>query len=122
RDLPPVGVALDLEVDEAEVLSVEDDHARTRAEDRRLKGADRGLEPVQADEAHDCGRLPTWDDQPVEALELLWEPHLDAVCAEPPQDGRVLAKRALNREHANTRVRLHGGNSRDGRSADRVRS
>src|SRR5690348_2240458 len=46
RDLAAVSVPLDVDVDEAEVVPVEDDHARTRPEDRRVEGAERLVEPV----------------------------------------------------------------------------
>src|SRR5438067_4439743 len=70
RDLPAVGVPLDLEVDEAEVVPVEDDHPRARAEDRAGERAQRLVEPVEAHQPHERRRLAAGDDEPVEAVEL----------------------------------------------------
>src|SRR5512132_2985496 len=121
RDLAPVGIALDLEVDKPEVLPVEDDHSGAGAEDRRLEGADRAFEPVQVDEAHDRGGLSAGNDEAVEPVELFRQPHFDDVCSESPQDVRVLAERSLNREHTDARRGIHDGNSRDGRWPTRYR-
>ena len=114
--LPPVRVPLDLEVDQPEVVAVEDDHPRTRAEDRTLEAADRLLEPVQADQPHDRGGLAAGDHQPVEAVELLGQAHLDHVCAERhAARARARGTPPARREPRCVASRSQG-NSRDGRS------
>ena len=100
RHLPAVGVAVDLDVDEAEVVAVEQDHPRAGAEHRRREPADRVLEPVEAHQPHDRRRLAARDDEAVESLELLGLPHLDDLRAEPAQHRRVLAEVPLQREDA----------------------
>src|SRR5215216_5965988 len=50
RYLAAVGVPLDLEVDEAQVVAVEQDHPGTGAEDRGREAADCLLQPVEPDE------------------------------------------------------------------------
>src|SRR5215203_4177343 len=112
-DLTAVGVARDLGVDQAEVLSVEDDQARAGAEDRLLEAPDRVLEAVEAHQAHEGGRLAARHDEAVEALELLRFAHLDRVRTEPPQHGRVLAEVPLESQDADFHVR----NSRFRRAA-----
>src|SRR4051794_16809952 len=52
RHLPPVGVAVDLEVDEVEVVPVEQDHPRAGSEERPLETADRLVQPVETRQAH----------------------------------------------------------------------
>src|SRR4029450_9420099 len=47
RDLPSVGVACDLQVDDAEVVAVEQDHPCAGAEERPRELPDRILEPVE---------------------------------------------------------------------------
>ena len=71
RDLPAVCVAVDLDVDEAEMRPVEQDHPGAGAEHGAVEAADRVLEPVEAHEPRDRGRLAARDDQPVEPVELL---------------------------------------------------
>ena len=100
RDLPPVGVARDLEVEHAEVVAVEQDHPGARAEHRPGELAERVLEPVEADEPHDRGRLAARDHEPVEPFELLRLAHLDRLHAQPPQHRLVLAEVPLNRQNA----------------------
>src|SRR6188508_3722653 len=74
RDLAPVGIPVDLDVRESEVIAVDEDHPRTGAEDRAPERPDRLVEPVEPRELRDGRRLPTGDDQPVEAVELLGQP------------------------------------------------
>src|SRR4051812_18569129 len=92
RHLPAVGVAVDLEVDEVEVVAVEEDHARARSEHRAAKTPDRLLQAIELREARDRGRLAARDDETVEAVELRREAHLRHIGAEPPQHRHVLAE------------------------------
>ena len=94
---------------DVEVLAVEQDHARARAEHRAAEAPDRLLEAVQPHEPRDRRRLAARDDEAVEPVELLREPHLDRLGAEAAQDGRVLAKVPLQGEDADGRSgALHG--------------
>ena len=108
RHLPPVGVAVDLEVDEVEMVSVEQDHPGAGPEDRAAEPANRLLEPVQPHQAGDRRRLAAGDDEPVEPVELLGQAHLDRLRAEAAQHRRVLAEVALDCEDAD----LHAVDSR----------
>jgi hypothetical protein len=83
-------------VADAEMVAVEDDHARAGAEDRAAEPAHSLVEAVEPHQARDCGRLAAGDDQPVETLELPGEPHLDRLGAEPSQHGRVLPEVPLH--------------------------
>ncbi len=112
EDLTAVPVARDLDVDEAEVVAVEHDQARTRAEDRLLEPPDRVFEPVEPHQAHERRRLTARDDEPVEPVELLRLADLDRLCAEPTQHRRVLAEVPLECQDAD----LHATNSRFRRS------
>src|SRR5690349_13715241 len=85
RHLPSVAVPRHLEVKHAEVIAVEEDHPRARAEQRLRELPQRVLQPVQANEPHDRGRLAARDDEPVEAVELLGLAHLKDLRAQPPQ-------------------------------------
>src|SRR6186997_402833 len=85
RHLPAESVARHLEVEHAEVVAVEQDHPGARAEHRPREFADRVLEPVQAHEPHDRGRLAARNHEPVEPVELLRLAHLYRLRAEPPQ-------------------------------------
>jgi hypothetical protein len=104
RHLSSVRVAAHGQVDEAEVVTVEEDHARARAEDRAGEAANRLLQAVDAKQPPDRRRLAAWNDQAVEALELLDLPHLHQVCAEAAQDSRVLAEVALDGENPDFQV------------------
>ena len=77
RDLAAVRVALDLEIDEAEMVAVEHDQPGAGAEDRLLEAADRVLEPVEPHQAHERRRLSAGDDEAVEPGELLGLAHFD---------------------------------------------
>ena len=99
RNLTPVGVAIDLDVDEPQMGAVEQDHPGTRAEDRSIEHPDRVAETVEVRELRHRRRLPTGDHEPVEPVELRRQPHLDRVGAEPAEHLQVLAKRALQREN-----------------------
>jgi len=100
RDLPAVRVPVDLEVGQPEVRSVEQDHPCAGTEDRRPEGADRLVEPVEGREAQDRRRLAARDHEPGEPCELPGQAHLDDVRAGLPEDARVLAKGALQRQNA----------------------
>src|SRR5215471_312997 len=113
-DLPAVGVAAHLEVEQAEVAAVEEDHPGAGAEDRPLEAANRLLQAVEAHQAADCRRLPARDDQPVELRQLLGLAHLERLGAEPAQHGRVLAHVALDGEDADSRNLAHDLDSRQG--------
>ena len=102
RDLTTERVALDREVDQAEPLAVEHDHAGAGTEDRGRERADRLVEAVQAHQAHHRGRLAARDDQPVEAVELLRQAHLDPLDAEATQHRDVLTERSLQGEDADS--------------------
>ena len=94
RDLAPERVALDGEVDQAEPLAVEHDHAGAGAEDRRRERADRVVEPVEAHQAHHRRRLAAGDDEPVEPVELLRQAHLDRLDAEPRAASATCSRKA----------------------------
>ena len=84
--------------------------------------ADRVVEPVEPREPRDRGRLAAGDHEAVEAVELLREPHLDRVRAEPPKRPNVLAERALEGEHADPRcASVHDADSRCGPAGSLVR-
>ncbi len=107
-DLPPERVPLDAEVAEPEVVAIEDDHPGARAEDRRLERPQCLVEPVEAHQPRDRGRLAARQDQPVEPLELLGQAHLDRLRAEAAEHRRVLAEVALYGEHADPKRLVHG--------------
>ena len=94
-------------VAEAEVVAVEDDHPRARPEDRAAELAHRLVEAVEPHQPADRGRLAAGDDEAVEPLELLGEPDLDRLGAEPPQHGGVLAEVPLHGEDADPERLLH---------------
>src|SRR5215475_13198308 len=58
-------------VAEAEVVAVEDDHARARPEDRAAELAHRLVQAVEPHEPPDRGRFAAGDDEAVESRELL---------------------------------------------------
>ena len=80
------------------------------------KRADRLVEAVEPREPHDRGGLAAGDDETVEAVELLRQAHLDDVGAETRQDGGVLPKGTLEREHADPWRPLRHGESVDAAS------
>src|SRR5437763_9481916 len=100
RNLPAVRVSLDIDVDEAEVVSVEHDHPGTRAEHRARKLTNRLVEPVEPHQPHERRRLPARHDEPVQPFELLRLPDLDDVRAEPTQHRGVLAEVPLYCQNA----------------------
>ena len=128
--LPPPRVALDLEVDEAEVVAIQDDHARAGAEDRPAELGNRAIEPVEAHQSHERRGLAARDHEPVEPLELLRLAHLDGIRAQAPQHRRVLAEVALHGQnadrHAEKRSRRYsgsaGGRRRASHSPIRIRT
>src|SRR5438270_8434168 len=113
RDLAAVGVAVDLDVDRAEVPPVEDDHPGAGAEHGAGELTHRLVESVQAHQAHEGRRLATGDHEPVETLQLLGLANLDGVRTEPPQHRRVLPKVSLHRQDSD----LHQADCRFGRVA-----
>jgi hypothetical protein len=82
------------------VAPVEQDHPGAGAEDGAAEALHRLVEPVEPHQASDRGRLAARDDEPVEPFEILRQPHLDHVRAEPAQRCRVLAEVALECEDA----------------------
>src|SRR5436190_17448247 len=94
-------------VAEAEVVAVENDHPGARSQDRAAELAHRVVETIKPHEAADGGRLTAGDDQPVEPVELLGEPHLDRLGTEPPQHGCVLSEVPLHGEDADPERVLH---------------
>src|SRR5215207_3347935 len=100
RHLPPVRIAVDEQIDEPEMLAIEHDHPRARAEHGPLEAPDRLVEPVEPHQPHERRRLPAGDDEPVEPLELLRLAHLDDLRAEPAQHRDVLAKIPLESKDA----------------------
>src|SRR3712207_25493 len=99
-DLPAVRVSLDGEVDEAEVVTVEQDHPGARPEDGRGEAANRLLEPVEPGEPADRRRLPAGEDKAVQPVEVAGPPHLHDVCPETFEHPRVLADVPLDGENA----------------------
>src|SRR5512134_769464 len=57
---------------------------------------------------HDRRRLPAGDDEPVQSCKIPGQPDLDDVGAQPPEHLRVLAERALQRQHADSQRPSHG--------------
>src|SRR5919204_195652 len=110
-DLAAVGVAVDLEVDGAEVRAVEDDHARAGSEDGAGEAAHRLVEAVEPHQAREGRRFAARDDEPVEVRELLRQPDFDHVRAEAPQHRRVLAEVSLHGENADLERPLHRRNA-----------
>ena len=82
RDLAAVGVAPHDDVQQPEVLAVEHDHPGAGAEDGPLEPAQRLVDPVEAHQPRDRGRLAPRDHEPVETVELLGLAHLDHLRAE----------------------------------------
>src|SRR5439155_16170550 len=82
RHLAAVGVSRHLEIDEVEMVPVEDDHPRARAEDGRGERAQRLVEAVEAHQADERRRLAARHDEAVQAVELLRQPDLDHLGAE----------------------------------------
>ena len=74
------------------------------------------VQVVEPREPHDRGGLSTGDHEPVEAVELLRQAHLDDVGAEPRQDGGMLPKGTLERKHAYPWRPLRHGESVDAAS------
>ncbi len=105
RCLPAVRVSLHFDVHEAEVVPVEDDHARARAEHRPRELRDRRVEPVEAHEPHERRRLAAGHDEAIQAFELSGLAHFHNVCAQPPQHRRVLAEIALHGKDADPHAR-----------------
>ena len=107
RDLAPVGVAGDFDVEQAEVGAVEKDHAGARPEERPLELRHGLLEIAHAHQALNGGGLPAGNDQSIKPVELVRAAYLDHIGAEPPQHRRVLAKVALDRQDADARCLAH---------------
>src|SRR3954452_22207184 len=105
--LPAERVASRPVVAEAEVVAVENDHPGARAEDRAVEPPHCVVEVVELHEPADCGRLAAGNDQPVESVEVVREPHLDRFGTEPPQHGSVLPEVPLHGEDADPERLLH---------------
>src|ERR1700693_4705277 len=105
RNLAPVGVALDAHVQQAEVVTAEDDQSGTGPKNRPSEAPDRVFDPVQAPELSDRCRLATGDNEPIQILQLFGLAHLDDLSAEPSQHRRVLAKVPLDSQDADPRLR-----------------
>ena len=95
------------------MVAVEHDHPGAGAEDRRLEPVQRLVDPVQPHQPADRGRLAARDDQAVEPVELLRQPHLDRLGAEAPQHRRVLAEVPLERQDADLQPLVHHFDSSD---------
>src|SRR6266545_1865601 len=102
RNLAAVGVAVDVEIHQAEMPAVEHDHPRARAEDWAGESPQGFVQAVEPHQAHERRRLPAGNDEAVQALELLRLPHFDDVRAEAAQHRRVLADVSLDGEHSNS--------------------
>jgi hypothetical protein len=102
--LPPPRVSSDLEVDEAEMVSVQHDHPCTGSENPAAEATERLVETVEAHQPHEGRGLAARDHEPVQLRKLLGLSHLDYVRAETAQHRRVLAEVALHSEDAD----LHG--------------
>ena len=63
RYLAAVGVPLDGDVDETEVLAVEHDHPGARPQDGPLEPAQRLVQPVEPHQTHERGRFATRHDR-----------------------------------------------------------
>ena len=107
RDLAAVGVPVDLEIGEAEVGAVDEDHPRARPEDGPLESPDRVVEPVQRRQLRDRRRLAARDDEPVEPVELLGKANLDDVRTRGPKRARMLAERSLQRQNTDPGTTVH---------------
>src|SRR6185312_12283699 len=64
RHLAPIGVTVDVDVDQAEVRAVEDDHPGAGSEHGPRELAHGILQAVQAHEPHECRGLPAGDHEP----------------------------------------------------------
>ena len=106
--LAPVGVPVDLEIREPEMVAVEHDHPGARPEDRPLEAANRRVEAVELCELDDRGGLAAWDDEPLEAVQILGLADLYDLDAEAAKCARVLPKGPLEREHADRERRVPG--------------
>ena len=95
------------------MVAVEHDHPGAGAEDRRLEPPQRLVEPVQPHQPPDRGRFAARHDQPVEALELRGQPHLDRLRPEPAQHRRMLAEVPLDGQHADLQPLVHLFDSSD---------
>ena len=107
-DLAAEGVAAALDVEHAEVLAVEHDHARAGAEHRRAGArelAQRLGEPLALDPERHRRRLAAGDDQAVEPVEVGGHAHLAHVGAEAAQHLAVRLEVALERQDADSSMR-----------------
>ena len=101
--LAPERVAPRLDVHDPEVLAVEHDQPRARAEDRRAGRASArsgSASPSRSMPERHRRRLAAGDDEPVEPVEVGRHAHLAHVGAERAQHPRVRREAALQGEHA----------------------
>src|SRR5436190_11622882 len=108
RDLAPVGVAVDDDVGEPEVLPVEHDHPGAGAEHGPVEVAQRLVQAVEPDQAHDRGRFAAGNDEAVDLFELLRRPYLDRLRSQPAQHRRVLAEVSLDCQNADLHAEILG--------------
>lgn len=102
-DLPAVGVALDVDVEQPEMGCREDDHAGARPEDRVPIGSeppDRLGETLPLDPHRDRGRFSAGDHEPGDRLEIRGSPDLDRLNSSRPQQVEMECEVPLEREDA----------------------
>src|SRR6266540_418080 len=99
RDLPTVGIPIDLEIHQTQVVAVEHDHPGAGAEQRAGEGANGLIEAVEPHQAHEGRGLTARHDKAVEAGQLLRLAHLADFRAQTAQHRCVLAKVALDGQH-----------------------
>ena len=107
RRLAAERVPAHADIHEAEMVAVEHDHPRARAEHRPIELRDRRVEAVDPHQVHECGRFAARDHEPVEPCELLGLAHLDRLDAEPRKHLHVLAEVPLHGKDADPK-RFHG--------------
>jgi hypothetical protein len=96
RNLPSIGVTVNGDVDQSEVLAVEHDHSCAGPQDGAAETLYSLIEAVETHEPHERGGLSTGDHQPVQPLKLPGLPNLDGLGAEAAQHCRMLAEVPLD--------------------------
>ena len=102
-ELPTEGVAFGADVEHPEVVAVEHDHARARAEHRRSglhQGAQRLAQPLALDAERHHGRFAARDDQCIQPLEIGRDADLTRLGAEAADDLGVRFEVALQGKDA----------------------
>ena len=109
-DLPPVGVALDFDVEHADERLIASDDAFGQRDEAGAgapdgdagvgEAPDRAGEAVETEKAVERRRLAAGDDQPVEAVEVLGETHAAGLGAQLFQPRSVLGEVSLQGEYA----------------------